>query len=87
MSFRHLRHIIHYLVIFLIDSELFDSDYVLEHNHFARRIGEALFDFGLLLKPSHCVDLSDDSVYVAITTKFIKQLLLILDVLFGTAQF
>lgn len=60
---------------------------MLEHDHFAWRVGEAFFDLGLLEESSHCVDLPDDCINVAVTAEFVEELLLVLYVLLRTSEF
>ncbi len=60
---------------------------MLEHDHLAWRIGQALLDLRLLEESSHRVHLSYNRVDVSVASEFIQQLLLVFDILLGAAKF
>lgn len=59
---------------------------MLEHDHLARRVGQALLDLWLLEESSHRVHLSYNRVDVSVASEFIQQLLLVFDILLGASE-
>lgn len=87
MSLCHFSDILYNLLVLLVDSQLFDCYYVLQRYHFAWWMDQPLLYYQMLAETTHNLYFSQNGVDVTIRTEFTQQLLMILDVLFGSTQF
>ena len=83
-TFSHLSYVLQDLLVLLVNSQLLDRHDVLQHYHFAWRIYHSFLDCEGL-ETSHCLVFSQNGVDIAVRPEFIEQLLLILNVLFGSS--
>jgi hypothetical protein len=66
MTLGHFRHVLHDLVVFLIDSQFLDCHHVLQYYHAAGRIDKPFFNLGWYCETAQCEDLPQDGINVAV---------------------